>query len=64
MGGGSITGGRGEEVEEARKRQGLRQEEEQTGGEGGGKSRWEEGRGRRIPPGKLKRFSCGVLPSE
>ena len=42
----------------------MRQEEEQTGGEGGGKSRWEKGRGRRIPPGKLNRFSCGVFPSE
>ena len=42
----------------------MRQEEEQTGGEGGGKSRWEKGRGRRIPPGKLKRLSCGVIPSE
>ena len=40
----------------------MRQEEEQTG-EGGG-NRWEKGRGMRIPPGKLNRFSCGVLPSE
>ena len=59
--------GRGQDVwrggKRIRKRQGLRQEEEQTGGEGGGKSRWEKGRGRRIPPGKLNRFSCGVLPS-
>ena len=40
------------------------QEEEQTRGEGGGNSRWEKGRGRRIPPGKRNRFLCGVFPCE